>query len=1549
MAVPTFEQMTGGKPPSFEQMTAGAGTPPTATADDLKGRYLDRSATIVKLRDQTGVDVGKINGIYDEVDAELTPWERSMASGGLAPYIAQKEREMMVADIVGAIKETPENLYIGGIGFTASALEAVEWNAKLFNQSPFNEPGFEATDEIYVTEAPVITAVRGVADWLRGKEKAKQDAQMRVTLRNAPITRIARLTMQGGVPSAGVAIGLTLLTGNPSAGLIAFFETTAGAEYKEQIKAGGTEGKANLIAVLTGAAEVGGEMLVLPKFVRGLTKGIPLRNAVALVGENYGQEFATGYVQGFLDTFGKETSKGTPIEDAARKALDDAWDQAKESGLVGAATAGLIDAASLPASIYTRASQTQEVQGGEAKPTAAPTAPEVAAAVPGEGEPPLAGRAEEAAQGPAAEEVTPEQAEVVWDRLNTEPFVPANETETDLADAYQAGLIESAGDVRDFLMGDLRMMAEPTEAEAPKTEVAAEAPPAKPEPLFYVQPHEIERRLPGNILVRGPEYIVYERATQKEAGAYPTWKEAYARTEELNAAGKSLEGTARKPAILGKAEEAMVPESKALLAALKKAETAARVAYRHGEKVGTVQGIEAGKEQIAVKLAKVQSQQRQAETIRTELMEWVKENVPAELRAKVYPALARITTLKGPQTNLKELVQAVRKAQAVLTGADKRQAIRELKKTWGDIQQTYRYGEKALGRLDEATRTKLTAVMDKLDLAKLSEGKKEDLASLGRYLNQLADEVGTGLRTMTEAEDALVRIPKGRLDALNRLGKMPVSEMEAEDIREIGNSLRQFVHNYELREQLKGERRGRAMKEVQDQAIAEIRPVIEPTTNLTEPEKEGFLRRVFGTNSSRIDTLVQRMTGTGDTATRQLLDQDLHEGWRKRAELARQGIEYAREYLQRIGFGYADFEKLQTGRTVTLGGKQYEISGEEALAFYLHAQWDSNVRRLLGTEGLRIKNHNAPTITDLTELQGIIDTLTDKERAYGDLFTNLNRDVFREPLNAVGREMEGYEKATEEHYFPIHRAMPKRVAGTVADVAIEDYGPFQPRTGGSAPINIVPFTSELMNTMQVNSLYVGMAIPMYNARTLLNSRAWQDAAREAGHGEAANAIIKLMQRVQGFPTTQSYLEMVGQKVLNKISKSILSARIGTVLTQMSVLPMAYAEIDAKHFVGVTPSLARLDRLKKYSAVLWERWESGQVSIEMGNIAAQHAAENLLFGKMGWTEKPLRAMTRMDAEAIELIAGAVENEIQAVQPNLTDEAFDQAVALRTEYVVRRTQQMWDMLDRSVLSSDPSIAWRTVLIFRSAQEAMLNVLLRANHKYAFSDRTIADKAAWTRQTGAVLSSITMQVAMAAALGWALQRGADATLVALGIIDPGEPPGDEDHESVALKLGADILAGIVSLVPLGNAVGPVIRWIPTRIQGKPKWKLEPYDNPFAAVVTASYDVIRDGVDLADGLLTGDTYESGPNKGEPKWERPAWDLTDKTLDVVAKLTGAPYSAPRKEIIGPVRRALKEHRPYRNMSDMAVVKAVEYEINKQTPDYDRLNELVAEYNLRRK
>lgn len=172
------------------------------------------------------------------------------------------------------------------------------------------------------------------------------------------------------LPTSVAAIGVGILFG-PGAGLGFMGASEFGGAAERQAQAGGSIDKAFGIGVLSGLAEIGGEMLVLPKFIKGFKAGIPARQAFNLVLENATQEGVTGFVQTFLEVLGIQTTEGVEMNDAIGTAFVEGVKAIPENAWIGGLTAGVLSGAtSITSEAFRKAGRKLAVETAEAPPEA---------------------------------------------------------------------------------------------------------------------------------------------------------------------------------------------------------------------------------------------------------------------------------------------------------------------------------------------------------------------------------------------------------------------------------------------------------------------------------------------------------------------------------------------------------------------------------------------------------------------------------------------------------------------------------------------------------------------------------------------------------------------------------------------------------------------------------------------------------------------------------------------------------------------------------------------------------------------------------------------------------------------------------------------------------------------------------------------------------------------------------------------------------------------------------------------------------------------------
>ncbi len=824
--------------------------------------------------------------------------------------------------------------------------------------------------------------------------------------------------------------------------------------------------------------------------------------------------------------------------------------------------------------------------------------------------------------------------------------------------------------------------------------------------------------------------------------------------------------------------------------------------------------------------------------------------------------------------------------------AERKQAITSYKTTFNQLKKDNRLGKVAFGKLRPAARKRILKFADTIDLKKLSVAKKEELQGLMGKIKDLGVDLSEGIAQLdVDTQDALKQLDP-HIVALDRLNKTAVADMGLEEIQIAEDSLRYIVRQNEIQNKEVFGNRTRDLAETETKAVEEVsvskkqkkvfakeakKGVVAPfkRTGFLAKGKEGLI-----TQSETIPTLIQTSTVKGATATEDVLDTKTHDGLRETSRIQFESVDFLKEQYAKHNITTKTLDSFDKEFEVVIGGKKRSVTADDLASIEMHLRSLDNLEQLRKTKALIIQGKRAENIT-IQELVVAVGKLTPSQIKVLDIANAQNRKITAPAVNETSENLWGYSIARDANYWPLARKLPQKVGGAVIDfsAAVEQQSPFQPRTGGTADITIIPFRQQMWQTIQTGARFGGTAVPFHNARGLLNSKKWQNAMIESGRKAEMDAIIKIFRRTQGVSSDKNALELSFQAVLSNVAKSKLSLRPSTPLVQAASFPVAFSEIDAKYAFPlkgfkVQSGKSQLARLKKFSPTMRLRFDGGRMSPEVGNISAPEGLNMLVFNKVSITTKPLIPLRKVDQTTILEIDKMVQRKIRDTT-NLKGDAFWEAVSLETERVTRFTQPMWDHFDRSVNLTSPNILLRSGLAFRAPREAMLNTAIRGRDAL-----TKGEKAKFARSWGSVFSSIVMARLIKLATKF-------VTVGLLSFLIRGRFPKREKEFS---DFAADIAKDAVNIVPFGEIINPAVD---VAIKGKTLREAE-FNNLLGDFVTTAAKIAVDGTKAIVQAVDGDTKKAKESLGK---------AVGGTIQTAAEIKGLPFTDPR-DVIKP---ALKE------------------------------------------
>ena len=118
-----------------------------------------------------------------------------------------------------------------------------------------------------------------------------------------------------------------------------------------------------------------------------------------------------------------------------------------------------------------------------------------------------------------------------------------------------------------------------------------------------------------------------------------------------------------------------------------------------------------------------------------------------------------------------------------------------------------------------------------------------------------------------------------------------------------------------------------------------------------------------------------------------------------------------------------------------------------------------------------------------TQINKIISDMTTQEKEFADIAYKFFNETTKKAINETSLQLDGYEKAIVDNYFPIktdrnfNRA---EISGLIKDGTIEGMGMLKERVGAKNPILLEDITNVITRQIDSTAKYYGLAIPVRN-------------------------------------------------------------------------------------------------------------------------------------------------------------------------------------------------------------------------------------------------------------------------------------------------------------------------------------------------------------------------------------------------------------------------------------------------------------------------------------
>ena len=785
-------------------------------------------------------------------------------------------------------------------------------------------------------------------------------------------------------------------------------------------------------------------------------------------------------------------------------------------------------------------------------------------------------------------------------------------------------------------------------------------------------------------------------------------------------------------------------------------------------------------------LAEMRRAQTATKEIRQKAVGLVKRLVPLAEQHRFLTNAANATTPK----DLNALAEALGR---FLPAHERRLAKASLAKTISTIRRKMKKTRQEGGLEPEYAET-INRLLELFQMAAPSKRTLRGARSLADYLDRLRGEM-EGLRGEDYAE---LLVPRERLTLLARVAKMPVSELGAQEIRLIEEELKHLVHLSETKSRIILFSGMREAAELLNGAVTEARSarsLRRETDELSSEVTDGdglygtIWAHTAGYKADDLETLIERINGARTDGELYRLIEEIREGREHQAAHKRKVTKYVHGILKKHGISISDLQTmspsfyrwLKAGRgmrlarrflasiggvkavkrhKVTLAGRKVVLTTAEVMSIYMHAQAEWNVRAMI-EDGLAFPNRKIGRISP-SELVAVLKLLGPKEIALCKAADHVLETMDKPAINEVSLELDGVEKAAEPDYWHVERRRPGRALGrqTYRLSLLEGAGWLKPREGGGYPLIIRDFFDVLFTSVDGVAEYVGMAKPLRLGTMLLSHAALEETVDGKGKRKYLRAMRTLLGRIQGQKEVDSTIGSLLALATRGAVRSVLAVPY-IALSQYTSTALYVAEVNPEFMTALRllDTKATRDEIDKYwnSAAL--RREGGMSSVALGTIAKQDRNLRAATGKAVYANWLTGGIHAVDARAVQEAWRIAKKEADAflkegklkgrsgswwngrgIDGKKGSPEYWAMVRRRADFIMRRTQPMFDVEGRSVQTSERHPLARAFTMFRSYTDQLLRIMHRSRLEVAEGKSSPAN---YARAYGAVMMSLATSV--------------------------------------------------------------------------------------------------------------------------------------------------------------------------------------------------------------
>jgi hypothetical protein len=791
------------------------------------------------------------------------------------------------------------------------------------------------------------------------------------------------------------------------------------------------------------------------------------------------------------------------------------------------------------------------------------------------------------------------------------------------------------------------------------------------------------------------------------------------------------------------------------------------------------------------------------------------------------------------------------------------------------------------------------ALLESIKVGRMKADTQIRLNAILDYAKAVVDSVHPDSIAAVEAQDLTNRLQKERRKTIG------IRELDNQSLRQIIDTLTSIKTMNEQHDSIISEEEAEKVSERQKalkaDARANQRPVNETETTAQKIGRgtKNFVGNLHGNLESVSDNVSGGRAGVislwlkaKNNLTSFVYDV-INRGVDEQTVYHRKSREVLRSILKKHGIDSktikAWFEaKRRSFEMLDARGNKQTVSFtvNELMAIFMHTRNTHNLdvlrqngmdRILSGKRKVEIRGFTNEVLDEM------IATLSDKQKAIArEVGSRLMDGMHKDALNETSQKLEGRDIATVLNYWPARRSIIREIAGEKikgVQKLVESMGIFQERTGTGNPLRLSGFFETVYNSNKTIASYVGLAPALRDAKTVFSA----DVQKEyisSGWGKEVDTMRKFIERIEDNSIEAAPLDTVVKRLIGRFARSRFAINTKIWVRQQLSSLLMFAYVDASHiraFRGMS-NAEIIAEIKALSPQIGARFEGFRFDRDIGDASLENELMEYLTGELDLRDKFLLGMKYFDTNAIVDVYRASLSEITEARPDLKRDSaeFQQLLKERFEWLVRHTQPVWHVKDRSLLGSDPRPLWRSMTMFMSQREQIVRMVTNAAVEYAHSNKDVSA----LRRLGKVYGAVGMNMAL-----FTLYN----TMWALGV---------KRKKKSMLDVLSEFTQNSFGNLFFGKFASEIIRVYTEGIQKRSFQEVSFESPPLRLLTTAGTGLMQLNL-AALHFLTGEIYISGPNRNQKKWKNELWTSADNIADAISGFTGLPYIGPKEIIKG--------------------------------------------------